>query len=116
MKVSNYLDIKVEKVKMEGVKGATVRWLISQADGAPNFAMRMFELAPKGYTPLHQHPQEHEVYILEGEGTLVYEDKEYKFKKDYCVFVPPNKLHQFKNIGTNPLKFLCIIPHPNSMM
>ncbi len=113
MKVNNYLDIKVEKVEMEGVKGATVRRLISQTDGAPNFAMRMFELEPKGHTPLHQHPQEHEVYILEGEGTLVYEGKEYKLEKDYCVFIPSNKMHQFKNIGTKSLRFLCVIPHPS---
>ncbi|MCK4308238.1 cupin domain-containing protein [candidate division WOR-3 bacterium] len=112
MRVSSSLDIKVEQVKMEGAKGATVRWLISQVDGAPNFAMRMFELEPEGYSPLHTHPYEHEAYILEGEGVLVYEGKEYKFKKDYCVFVPPDKLHQFKNTGTTSLKFLCLIPHP----
>ena len=114
MKVSSYLDVKVEEVKMEGAKGATVRWLISQADGAPNFAMRMFELEPEGYSPLHTHPYEHEAYILEGEGVLVYEGEEYKFKKDYCVFIPPDKLHQFKNTGTSPLKFLCLIPHSKS--
>ena len=112
MKVSSYLNVKVEQVKMEGAKGATVRWLISQADGAPNFAMRMFELEPEGYSPLHTHSYEHEAYILEGEGVLVYEGKEYKFEKDYCIFVPPNKLHQFKNTGTTPLKFLCLVPHP----
>ncbi|MCK4353192.1 cupin domain-containing protein [candidate division WOR-3 bacterium] len=110
MKIKNYLNIQIEPVEMKGAKGVTVRWLISQKDKAPNFAMRRFEIEPGGYTPLHKHPHEHEVYILEGKGILVYEEKEYKFKKDYCIFVPPNKFHQFKNIGKTLLKFLCLIP------
>jgi mannose-6-phosphate isomerase-like protein (cupin superfamily) len=29
-----------------------------------------------------------------------------------AVFVPPNEVHQFRNTGSGPLKFLCLIPHP----
>jgi mannose-6-phosphate isomerase-like protein (cupin superfamily) len=29
-----------------------------------------------------------------------------------AVFVPPNQLHQFRNTGSGPMKFLCLIPHP----
>lgn len=111
MKIANYKEMKLEPVNMEGAKDANIRWLIAEEDGAPNFAMRLFELKAGGYSPLHSHPYEHEVYALEGEGTLVFEGKEYQFKKEYCIFVPPDKEHQFKNTGKSTLKFLCCIPH-----
>lgn len=38
--------------------------------GAENFAMRLFEIQPRGYSPLHQHDWEHEVFILEGKGAV----------------------------------------------
>jgi len=87
-----------------------IRWLISKEDGAQNFAMRMFELQPGGHTPLHAHSQEHEVFILEGEGTFVYEGQKHPFGAEYVVFVPPNKEHRFMNTGDSVLRMLCIIP------
>lgn len=113
MKILNCSEVTLGEVKLEGAKGAYMKWLISKADGAPNFAMRLFEIKPEGNTPLHTHPFEHEVYILEGEGVLVYEDKEYKLNKDFCIFVPQDKMHQFRNAGKGSLKFLCCVPNEN---
>jgi len=95
---------------MEGARDTEIRWLISSDDGAENFAMRMFELKPGGYTPLHKHPHEHEVFVLEGEGIFVYEGKEYQFSSDYVIFVPGNREHRFKNAGDCTLRLLCLIP------
>ncbi len=33
-------------------------------------------------------------------------------KAGHFVYVEPNKVHQFRNTGDKPLKFLCLIPHP----
>ena len=42
----------------------------------------MFEIAPEGYSPLHIHKWEHEVFILEREGVVVTEgEKKHKIKK-----------------------------------
>jgi hypothetical protein len=73
MKINHFAEINEKPVEMEGASGCSVRWLVSESDGAPNFAMRRFEVAPGGYTPRHSHPYEHEVYVLEGEG-VVYEN------------------------------------------
>lgn len=70
----------------------------------------MFELHSGGYTPLHRHPHEHEVFIVEGMGSFVCEGQEHRFEAEYAIFVPPNKPHQFKNTGDSVLRFLCIIP------
>ena len=70
MKVQHYQQVSSEPVEMEGAHGCTVRWLLGPRDGAPNFAMRQFDVAVGGYTPRHHHPYEHEVFVLEGEGVV----------------------------------------------
>lgn len=110
MKIEKSSNITKKAVEIEGAKNVDIRWLISKADGAKNFAMRMFELQPGGFTPLHTHPHEHEVFIVEGKGIFVYEGKEYTFNSDFVIFVPGDKEHCFKNTGDSVLRFLCIIP------
>jgi len=110
MKVFNYDEVKAEKVTEEGASKVTVRWLIDEKTGAKNFFMRMFEVKPGGYTPLHTHPWEHEIFVLEGEGTVVSEKGEQKVKPGNVIFIPPNEKHQLKNTGNQKFKFLCLIP------
>lgn len=95
----------------EGSSKLKVRWLITEEMGAPNFAMRLFEMEPKGNSPLHSHPWEHEVFILEGEGHVVSEGKETRFRAGNAIFIPPNEKHQFKNTGGKTVKFLCLVPN-----
>jgi len=110
MKIEKSSNIAKRPVEMDGVKGTEIRQLISKEDGANNFAMRLFEISPGGYTPLHKHKHEHEIFAIEGEGVFVYQGKEHQFSKGYVIFVPGDKEHQFKNKGDSVLKFLCLIP------
>ena len=110
MKIEKSGNITKRAVEAEGAKGAEIRWLITKEDGAENFSMRMFEIKPGGYTPLHSHRHEHEIFAVEGEGVFVYEGQECKFGKDYVIFVPGGKEHQFKNRGKSLLRLLCLIP------
>jgi len=103
--------IQLEDMEESGAEGIRVRWLIKQEDGAPNFAMRLFELQPKGHSPLHSHHWEHEVYILEGDCRVTCEGQDRKASAGYLVFIPPNAMHQFVNVGQSTLKFLCLVPH-----
>ncbi len=109
MRVFTYTDVEAKDAD-EGASKLKVRWLITGEMGAPNFAMRLFEMGPSGNSPLHTHPWEHEVFILEGEGVVVGEDKERKFKTGDVVFVAPNEKHQFKNNSSKALRFLCLVP------
>ena len=111
MKVQHYEQVTSAPVEMEGAERCTVRWLIDEKDGAPNFAMRQFEVAPGGFTPKHQHPYEHEVFVLEGSGVVLEGDREHRLEAGNVVYVAPNEVHQFRNTGDRPLKFLCLVPH-----
>ena len=81
MNVENYESVPQQPVDMEGSSGCQVRMLISEAGGAPNFAMRQFEVAPGGHTPRHSHPYEHEVFVLEGSGEVYEGDAHTRFNK-----------------------------------
>ena len=111
MKVNHYQQIESNAVDMEGAEGCRVRWLIGEKDQAPNFAMRQFEVAPGGHTPRHQHPYEHEVFVLEGEGVVLEGDRQHTLRAGDVVFVRPDEVHQFRNPGDVPLKFLCLVPN-----
>lgn len=110
MKVAKSINVAKKPVNVEGAKGVGIRVLISKDDGAPTFAMRMFEIEPGGNTPLHRHPHEHEVFVLEGVGVVVYEGKNHPISKEDVVFVPGGSEHCFKNTSDSTLRFLCLVP------
>jgi quercetin dioxygenase-like cupin family protein len=110
MKLVRSKDVVKKPVNVDGAKGVEIRWLISKEDGAANFAMRMFEVQPGGQTPLHRHPHEHEVFALEGRGTVVCDGRSSPFGPEDVIFVPGNAEHCFKNTGDKSLRFLCLIP------
>jgi quercetin dioxygenase-like cupin family protein len=110
MNVFNYETVDSKDVE-GGASKVKVRWLITKDMGANHFAMRLFEVEPGGYSSLHTHPWEHEVFILKGEGVVFDGEKTTPFKADDVVFIPSEERHQFKNTGEKPLKFLCLIPN-----
>ena len=111
MKVGPYTSVELEPVKMDGAENTGVRWLVAREDGAPNFAMRLFEVEPGGHTPFHSHEGEHEIFIVEGEGRLSTADGPRPLRPGTFAFVPGEEKHQFENTGETVLKFLCIVPH-----
>ena len=110
MKIFPYDTVKAKDAG-DGASKITVRWLITKDMGAENFAMRLFEMEPDGYSPLHAHSWEHEVFILEGEGFVFDGEKAKAVKAGDVLFVPSDEQHQFKNNGKKTLKFLCLIPY-----
>ena len=106
MKVLSYLDAK----PTEEVPGVLKREVITADDGAPNFAMRIFEVEAGSATPSHTHPWEHEVFVLTGRGVVVSEEGRTPIAKDSVIFVAPNEHHCFVNNGSETLRFICVIP------
>ena len=97
-------------VAEEGAKGVKIKWLINKDHGAPTFLMPHFTVDAGGFTPYHSHDWEHEVYVLEGNGRVRYEDREEKIVPGDAILIPPNKKHQFQASSDRTHKFLCMIP------
>jgi quercetin dioxygenase-like cupin family protein len=111
MKHMHYTEVEDEIPTEDGVKDTTVRWLITNKDGAENFAMRVFTIQPGGHTPHHQHDWEHEIFILEGEGMLKSGDHQEPFGTGNFAFIKPMEWHQVKNTSDKPVKIICLIPY-----
>lgn len=109
MKIEHYSQTASEPI--QGLEGVTVRWVVNQDDGAPNFAMRVFDVQPGQSTPYHTHPWEHEVFVLAGEGMVKTADGEVPIGPEHVVYVAPDEAHQFQNRGHGVLRFICLIPH-----
>lgn len=91
-------------------QGVTGRIVIGQADGAPHFCMRRFDLAPQGHTPRHAHAWEHEIFFHAGSGEVLHRGEWRPVRAGDAVFIPGGEEHQIRNSGENALVFLCLIP------
>lgn len=102
--------MKVSKVKdtppKEGHSGSVMREVITDRDGAPNFAMRVIEVKSGASTPSHSHGWEHEVLVLSGRARVKGEKGEVEIAKDSVIYIPPNEHHCFETIGDEPLRFV----------
>ncbi|HAA86264.1 MAG TPA: cupin domain-containing protein [Kosmotogaceae bacterium] len=108
--IANSREIEPHVLDSDEVKGVTKRVLIGRSSGATNFFMRLFSLEPGGYSPLHRHSWEHEVFIVSGEVTVVTEEGVKIAKEGASVFVPGNALHQFRNETSQSVEFICVVP------
>jgi len=109
-KVVSASSISAEQITHDGACNASIQVLIGANDRAPNFHMRRFTIGVGGNTMRHTHDTEHEVYVLQGVGEILLDDKVERFSADYVVFVPGGVEHQFRNIGDGDLVFLCSVP------
>ena len=111
MLIKKPCDVVVEPVQMEGASGVTVQVLLGPKDNIPTFAMRLFEVAPGGHTPYHNHPFEHEVIIMSGQVAIVVSDNTYPLDVGDVILVEPNEVHQFRNLSdVDSAKFICLVP------
>jgi quercetin dioxygenase-like cupin family protein len=104
------MDVEGKEVAEAGAAGVTIRVLMGDNVGAPNFITRHFEVAPGGHTPFHAHPWEHETFILSGKGRVRRKDGVTEVGPGSFVYVPPGEEHAFENAGPGVFSFLCVIP------
>jgi quercetin dioxygenase-like cupin family protein len=110
MKIIGYRKITPKHFDNNEMKGVAGRVLIGQHDGAENFYMRLFEIAPGGYTQKHTHNWEHEIFIHSGKGEVYTNGNWHPVNADNVIFIPANEEHQLKNNDHDVFIFVCLIP------
>jgi len=106
----HYTQEAAVPVTEAGARGISLRWVISEKDGAENFFMRVVSFQPDSVSPAHQHPYEHETFVLSGRGTLEVEGKKVELKPGDAVFIPGGSHHCFKS--DEGMEMMCLIPNP----
>lgn len=107
---THFVDVPAETVDVPGAEGVRIRWVIGPESEAPTFHLRVFDVEPGGHTPRHSHPWEHEVFILEGKGTVFCDGEQEPLAPGEVVLVPANAEHQFIGAPEVGLRFICLIP------
>ena len=110
MQISPYTQAQATHFDSELAKGIAARVVIGKRDGANNFCMRVFEIAPGGHTPKHSHAWEHEMFIHAGEGEVYGNDRWNPIASGSVVFIPGHEEHQIRNTGKELLVVICVIP------
>jgi len=110
VKITHISQVPVAPVTLPDAAGCACRVALSARDGAPTMALRVFEVAPGGHTPLHRHPYEHEIYVLNGAGTVWRDGQEAPLHPGDVLLIPADEPHQFKNTGAGTFQFICLIP------
>ncbi|MCK4354283.1 MAG: cupin domain-containing protein [Dehalococcoidia bacterium] len=106
MEIQNYRQVRGK----EEVPGVVMRVVAGPDEGAPNFAMRVFEIKPQSSTPYHSHNWEHEVFVLSGRGIVRSTEGERELSVGDAILVTPNEYHCFANTGDDLLRLICVVP------
>lgn len=108
--IGNIKDLEKIIVNHPSAANAAMKVLVGPQEGWEGYVMRVVEVEVGGYTPKHSHPWPHINYFIEGVGELMIDGKVTPVEAGSFAFVPNDSLHQFRNIGNEIFKFICIVP------
>jgi mannose-6-phosphate isomerase-like protein (cupin superfamily) len=100
---------KIEEIK--GDEGTDIKQYFNPHNtlNKINYSLAQFILESGKKTKLHRIKSSEIYYILEGKAELRIDKELFELKKDDSAYVPPNSKQFIKNIGTENLRFLCIV-------
>jgi quercetin dioxygenase-like cupin family protein len=110
MKIGHTDQLDSKHITHPDASNAAMKVLVSPTEGWEGYVMRVLEVEENGHTPKHSHPWPHINYMIEGEGELMMNGEVYPVKAGSYAYVPSDTLHQFKNVGKDLFKFICIVP------
>jgi quercetin dioxygenase-like cupin family protein len=85
--------------------------VIGPDDGSQEIVMRYFSIEPGGTSPHHSHDFPHLVKIEAGNGIAIdTTGNEHQVQTGDYVYINDNETHQFKNTGSEPFNFICVVP------
>lgn len=90
---------------IDGIDHAT--WA-GEAQGLSQLSVWRQSMAPGAATPPHQHDCDEVVLCLAGEGELHTDGRCQRFGARSTLILPRGRVHQFFNVGTQPLETLGI--------
>jgi quercetin dioxygenase-like cupin family protein len=102
--------VTFEQYQRGAAINATKHVVVGPKDGAKNYSIRYFEVAPGGQTSFDNHKHDHGVVVLRGKGEVLLGSEVHEISFGDVIYISPYEEHQFVNTGDEPLGFLCVIP------
>lgn len=101
-------EITYERLsKADGVEKGVI---FDESDGAPNFRMRHYRLAPGAEVPKHTNGVEHEIHTVSGEYVVGIDGEEYTVSPGDSLLIPAGTVHWFRNETDEESAFICMVP------
>lgn len=110
MYVNSVINIKSISVTAPGAVKVSKQSLVGPEQGWQGWVMRLFTLEAGGHTPRHSHSWPHINYIVDGQGALYVDGKEYDLERGSVAYIPGGIEHQFLNRGQSEFSLICIVP------
>ncbi len=102
---------EVSSEPVDAADGLEKGVLVDERDGAPNFALRRFTIAPGAEVPRHTNAVEHEQYVLAGEYVVGIGDEEHVVTAGDSLLIPAGTVHWYRNESDEAGAFLCAVPN-----
>ncbi len=103
--------IRPEEITREQMfPGASRLHYIDRSTGAAGLSMGLLTLEPHSGLPLHTHPVEDTMIVLEGEGVLVLNGEEFPVAKGMGLIAPANTPHCIRNDSEAPFTIVYAWP------
>jgi len=100
----------VERRPVAAGRATEMQVLVSEGDGAPNFAMRRFIMGAGGGMPRHTNRVEHEQYVLSGRARIAVGDDVHEVAAGDVLYIPAGTPHSYE-VVEGPFEFLCMVPN-----
>ncbi len=94
--------------------GSEIRSILDRTNSsAANQSLAEATLSPGAATEPHRHPRSEEIYyILRGAGRMTLGTEERTVAPGDGILIPPGARHTIRNVGREPLVFLCCCAPP----
>jgi quercetin dioxygenase-like cupin family protein len=102
MIITNYTQLTVNE------ETCCTKTAVRQLSSTEDCNIKLFEMQPGGYSPLHSHPEQHQVLVISAEGTVSDGKKTLPIQSGDIISILANEPHQFKTAGDKPLRFLAV--------
>jgi mannose-6-phosphate isomerase-like protein (cupin superfamily) len=96
--------------------GSEIRSILDRTNStAGHQSLAEAALPPGVETEAHSHPKTEEIYyVLRGRGLMTLGDEQREVRSGDGILIPPDSRHRIRNIGQEPLVFLCCCSPPYS--
>src|SRR3954463_14704776 len=92
--------------------GTETRMRVSAVNGATQLCIFEQWIAPGAGAPTHTHPVEEVLTVREGEAEMWMDDKRVTVLAGQSLVVPANRVHGFRNSGTETLHIHAVLASP----
>jgi len=110
MLVKSYKDVVPYRIQEGDARGAYIRPLLSEDDGAGDFHMNLLRIEPGGTSTTRRYDHSHQMFIRKGDGELIDSSNSRELKEGDVVLAREEEEYQIRNNSDSDLEILVIIP------